>query len=373
MKESIFVFGRMLDDPLCAEVIGVQPVWQTAVLRDHAICSGAALADGAGLYPSAGARVEGRLLLLEDEALSRLEVFLGLRAARPCTVEVTGDSGPRSARAYLPDTICAGQTWSFAAWQNRFARAEVLAWREMLALVVTHPPEVLQARHPMAMSHAASSLRAQAEPVAASLRGRWQRDDVSPVHETRPYAWYFAVAEDDLQFRRFDRTWSATVKRAALVMSDAVTVLPYDPRRDVVMLVEQFRYGPWLRGAQNPWSLEPIAGRVDPGERPEEAALREAQEEARVTLAPESLLPVANCYPSPGAITEFLYQFVALCDLPDGSEGVAGLESEAEDIRSHVVPFARLMDMVARGEVQNGPLVLTAYWLALNRERLQEL
>lgn len=350
----------------------MKPAWHSAHVQDHMICPGASLAEGAGLCPSSGARIEGRFLMLEAEAFSRLEMFLGLRTARSRMIDVMDETGRRPARVYAPGMISPGHDWSFAEWQGRFSRIEALAWREILALAQTHPPAALKARYPMALSHASSRLRAQSEYVGAGLRGKWHPDDVSPVRETRPYAWYFAVAEDDLRFRRFDRDWSATVKRAALVMSDAVTVLPYDPVRDVVMLVEQFRYGPWLRGAQNPWSLEPIAGRVDPGERPIDAALREAQEEARVTLAPERLFPVANCYPSPGAITEFLYQFVALCDLPDDSEGVAGLESEAEDIRSHVVPFERLMDLVAQGEVQNGPLVLTAYWLALNRESLRK-
>ncbi|MCC5964081.1 MAG: NUDIX domain-containing protein, partial [Rhodobacteraceae bacterium] len=337
----------------------------------HALGAPAPRAGGAGVRPAPGSHVAGYLVHPDATALARLERYVGLRPARDLALAVTTPAGEMSARAYVPSGDGAGP-WALADWQVRHAAVERLAWDEMQALARAHPPDALKARYPMALAHAASRLRAESEPQQARLRGAWGRGDIRPLRETRPYAWFFAVSEDDLQFRQFDGVWSAKVKRAAFVMSDAVTVLPYDPARDAVMLVEQFRYGPWIRGAQNAWSLEPIAGRVDPGETPPEAALREAQEEARLTLAPEALLPIGNCYPSPGAVTEFLYQYVVLCDLPEGAEGISGLDSEAEDIRSHILPFDRLMRLVAAGEVQNGPLLLSAYWLAANRDRLRQ-
>lgn len=61
-------------------------------------------------------------------------------------------------------------------------------------------------------------------------------------------------------------------------------VLPYDPIHDRVLLVEKFRAGPFARQGENPWCLEPIAELMDQGETPEEAGLREAHEEAGLTL-----------------------------------------------------------------------------------------
>jgi nudix-type nucleoside diphosphatase (YffH/AdpP family) len=152
-------------------------------------------------------------------------------------------------------------------------------------------------------------------------------------------------------------------------MADAVTVLPYDPVRDRVLLIEQFRTGPLARGDVAAWQLEAIAGRIDPGETPQDAARREAVEEAGLTL--DTLIPVAGYYPSPGAISEFLYSYVALVDLPDGSAGIFGVEGEAEDIRGHLIPFAQMMDLVASGEIANAPLILTALWLQRERARLR--
>jgi ADP-ribose pyrophosphatase len=80
---------------------------------------------------------------------------------------------------------------------------------------------------------------------------------------------------------------------------------------------------------------------------------------------------VAEYYPSPGSMTEYIYSYVALSDLPDGVAGVFGAKAEAEDIKGHALPFAALMAAIAAGEVANAPLILTALWLERERERLR--
>jgi nudix-type nucleoside diphosphatase (YffH/AdpP family) len=132
-----------------------------------------------------------------------------------------------------------------------------------------------------------------------------------------------------------------------------------------VLLIEQFRAGIWRRGDPHPWSLEVIAGRIDGGETPEAAAIREAREEAGLHVS--DLLPIASYYASPGATTEYLTSFVGLVDLSGMKGGVGGLASEDEDIRALVVPFETLMEAVSSGEAENGPLLISALWLAARR------
>ncbi len=215
----------------------------------------------------------------------------------------------------------------------------------------------------------AGRVRAAAEPGPVTQRRFAGPGDVRLADLRQPYAHFFAVEEYDVAYRRFDGQHSPVVTRAVFVSGDAVTVLPYDPRRDRVLLVEQFRIGPVARGSLQPWLIEPIAGRIDPGETPQDCARREALEEAGLHLG--ALLPVAEFYPSPGAVSEYLYAFVALTDLPDGAAGVFGLAGEAEDIRGHLVSFDDLMRLVASGEVANAPLILTALWLQRERGRLR--
>ena len=128
------------------------------------------------------------------------------------------------------------------------------------------------------------------------------------------YRGFFSIEEHTLSYQKFNKTQSNVVIRSALISSEAVIVLPYDPINDRVLLVEQFRTGPYVKGDKNPWLLEPIAGLVDDGETPELAGLREAQEEARLKI--ESLELVARSYPSPGISTEFFHQYVGIASLP---------------------------------------------------------
>ena len=226
--------------------------------------------------------------------------------------------------------------------------------------------EVAARLGPMAV-RAASRARVVSGPT--EVRHRAGLEDVVVAAARLPYARFFAVDEYDLAWRRFGGQMSETVTRAAFISGDAVTVLPYDPKRDLVLVVEQFRAGPLARGDRQCWQIEAIAGRVDPGETPEVAVRREAVEEAGLAL--RDLTEVARYYPSPGAVSEYLYSYVALCDLDPAQAGVFGVAEEAEDIRTHVLGFERFMDLVATGEIENAPLILTALWLQRERGRLR--
>jgi ADP-ribose pyrophosphatase YjhB (NUDIX family) len=115
--------------------------------------------------------------------------------------------------------------------------------------------------------------------------------------------------------------------------------------------------------------MEPIAGRIDAGETPHQTAHRESLEEAGLTL--KALEEISHYYPSPGATSEFLYSYVGIADLSAAHATVAGLDEEGEDILSHVLSFDTFMKGIAQGHNSNGPLVLSAYWLAQNRTRLR--
>ena len=97
---------------------------------------------------------------------------------------------------------------------------------------------------------------------------------------SQPYTKFFAVNEAVVSIPKFCGGKMENLTRAGFVGSDAAIILPYDPKTDRVLLIEQFRFGPFLREDANPWILEPIAGRIDAGEAPEKAACREAMEEA---------------------------------------------------------------------------------------------
>lgn len=226
--------------------------------------------------------------------------------------------------------------------------------------------ETVARRLPSLRVEAASRLRAMGAQGAGLRQGTGEvlAGPSEPAH-----AGFFAVNVHRLRHRRFDGSFSDPLTREVFIVGDAVTVLPYDPRRDRVLLIEQFRMGPFGRGDPLPWQLEAIAGRIDPGETPEDAARREAVEEAGLVLG--QLEKVAEYYPTPGAVAEYLYSYVALCDLPDGVAGVFGADEEGEDIKGHLVSFDQLVEVMASGEIGNAPLLLTVLWLQRERARLR--
>lgn len=228
------------------------------------------------------------------------------------------------------------------------------------------PAERVRRRLGSLRVEAASRVRAADAPVRGVRVGSGAVEAGVPVPS---HAGFFAVDTWRLRHRRFDGGTSPWLTREVFVVGDAVTVLPYDPVRDRVLVIEQMRMGPFGRGDPLPWQLEAIAGRIDPGERPEDAARREAVEEAGLVLG--ALEKVAEYYPTPGAVAEYLYSYLALCDLPDGVAGVFGAAEEAEDIKGHLLSFDQLVEVMASGEIGNAPLLLTVLWLQRERARLQ--
>lgn len=244
-------------------------------------------------------------------------------------------------------------------------------WREAASEIMDafghQPGAVLCGRLNQIWARAASRIRARGSQRAPF--GALTRDNLTILSRDRPYAKFFTVEDYRLSHDRFDGTRSGPLDRAVLVSADAVTVLPYDPVRDRVLVVEQIRPGPVARGDPAPWVPEPVAGRIEPGQSPEDTAHRETLEEAGVVLT--ALHPVAEYYPTPAAMSEYLYSYVGIADLPDTAAGLGGLESEAEDIRSHILPRARLMALIQAGRMPVGTLLLSAFWLELNHARLR--
>ncbi len=368
---TLFFFGTLCHLPLLHTVLGREADTEPATLVGFVVSwvQGQAFPM---IEPEAGSIAAGVVVRgLTPTDLARLDFYTGSFSVQKREMSVDAKSGPQQATIYFPDTSkwSPGKPWHLADWAAIWASTVVATAGDVMALFGSEQTSAIAARRGAMLVRGASRVRAAA-PTPATLRHAMRPGDVIVERRSYPYSHFFSVEEYDLRFRQFDGTMSPVINRAAFISGDAVTVLPYDPVRDRVLLIEQFRAGPFARGDANAWQLEAIAGRIDPGETPEDAARREAAEEAGLVLG--ALLPVAGYYPTPGAKAEFLYSYVALCDLPDGVAGVFGMADEAEDIRGHLVTFDQLMALVASGEASNAPVVLTALWLQRERGRLRQ-
>ena len=364
--KNLFFYGTLRHVPLLEIVLGrgasALKISQ-ARLPDHLV---SAVAEGPFpmIAAQAGAVAEG--LLIEDlsaDDVARIDFYEGSFAYD--LVSVTLANGQAS-EVYLPrpDQWSAQEPWSLAKWEADWAEMSCHAAREVMGYFGERTPQDVAAMFPMIRSRAASQVRAR-----GSLHGALtHKGSAEILSRTRAYAKFFAL--DDITIRH--DTFAGPpqeIQRAVFFGTDAAILLPYDPVRDRVLLVEQLRVGPLARGDQAVWQLEPIAGLVDAGETPKEAALREAQEEAGLTL--HAVEHVAEVYATPGNSAEFYYIYLGLADLPDDITGIGGLDKEGEDIRSHLLSFDALMDLVDSFGAANAPLVLAALWLARHRERLR--
>lgn len=374
---ALFVYGTLRHVPLLEVVLG-HPVkasqQQAASLQDHQVL----WAEGQAfpvLQPALQQQAAGVLLSgLDAQDMARLDYYEGGFGYHLAPVLVQTARGPCAAQVWFPDAGLwqTGAPWDLAEWQQRWSAINMAAASEMMDFFGRFPAQVIARMYPMIMARAASRVAAGQAGLPADPalpQSGLTRDDVTSKRLDRPYADFFAVEEHHLHFRRFEGGQSPVVKRAVFVASDAAILLPYDPLRDRVLVIEQFRAGPYARGDLAPWPLEPVAGRVDPGETPQDAAMREAQEEAGLTI--RHLERISTNYPSPGSTAEYFHIFVGICDLPDRSDDLGGVASEDEDIRSHILPYAQFLDLLDRDLLTVGPLILAGHWLARNRARLR--
>lgn len=192
---------------------------------------------------------------------------------------------------------------------------------------------------------------------------------VEIVKRENGYQGFYKLDRVHLRHELFAGGMSREISREVFVRHDAVCVLPYDPQRDEVVLIEQFRVGA-LGKTETPWLIELVAGLIDKAEVPEEVAHREGEEEAGLTFS--SLWPITRYFPSPGGSTEFVHLYLGRCS-SEGVGGLHGLEEEAEDIRVTVWAYEDALQAVRDGRISNAASIIALQWLALNRAEVRGL
>ncbi|MFP7572089.1 NUDIX domain-containing protein [Marivita sp. S2033] len=373
---ALFFYGTLCHVPLLEAVVGAAPGaldarLSTAVLPGHLVSWVKNEA-----YPMIeavpGCDATGVLFsdVTEDEE-ARLSYYEGAFSYHLSEVLVRSDDSERTALCYYPMSAkeTRGADWVLADWVRVWGEMAVSAAKDVMARRGRYDAETAAGLRPFLMARHWSRMLARDTPTPASLRYTPDPGDVT-VHERLPgFRGFFELAEFRLDHRRFDGTRSPVVTREAFLAFDAALVLPYDPKLDQVLLIEQLRFGPLWRSDPRPWVFEPIAGLVDAGERPADTARREAIEESGLKLG--DLEPMVQVYASPGYSTEYFHCFLGVTDLSNFTASENGLASEHEDIRSHILPFDTAMGFVDTGEINAGPLVMMLLWLSAQRARLR--
>lgn len=175
----------------------------------------------------------------------------------------------------------------------------------------------------------------------------------------------FKVEEADLSYERFDGTMSSRVRRLKLERGDSVAALLYNVDSHRLLLINQFRYPTYGLGAG--WLIEAIAGMVDKGESPEEAARREVEEETGYEVL--SLEHVATFFLSPGGSSERIvlyYGEVTNATRPGAGGGLVG---EGEDIALRGYTLDEAWAALDEGTIQDAKTIIGLQWLRQRETR----
>lgn len=177
----------------------------------------------------------------------------------------------------------------------------------------------------------------------------------TPLHcgFLRVYRYEFDVEKHDGGIRR--TTWEIMER------GNAVAVLGHDPRRDEVVLVNEFRPGALVAG-DYPYRDNLVAGSINDNETALGAAVREMQEEAGLVLSNPVLIH-PGAYVSSGGTSEKISIVYGTVDTSHAG-GVHGNASENEDILTIVMPAKVFIARVRSGDINDLKTLVAGYWFA---------
>lgn len=192
------------------------------------------------------------------------------------------------------------------------------------------------------------------------------KNDVEIIARETLYRGFFSMDLYRFRHRLFNGEMSQEVRREIFERGHAAVLLPFDPERDEVVLVEQVRIAAYDT-SDTPWLLELVAGMIEDGETVDDVARCEAMEEAGIVV--KRTKPVLSYLASPGGTSERSSIMVGEVDATTAN-GIHGLADENEDIRVHVVSREQAYQWVEEGKIDNAASVIALQWLQLHYKEL---
>lgn len=176
------------------------------------------------------------------------------------------------------------------------------------------------------------------------------------------YSGFFKMNEITIKYKKYDGSWSNSINRELFGGAQVSAVLPYDPIKKEIVLIQQFRPGTIAKNLGN-YLDEIVAGIIDPGEDPQTTAKRECLEETGCEV--KKLLPIQGYFPAPGSSESFYYLFLAEIDTFVG-ERIRGLKTENEDILVKSYKISEIKEKLESNKILNGLTLIALQWFFLN-------
>jgi nudix-type nucleoside diphosphatase (YffH/AdpP family) len=183
--------------------------------------------------------------------------------------------------------------------------------------------------------------------------------------QTRLVDDFFKVDQVIVSYERPDGTMSPDERRLVFERGDAVAVILLNVDTESVILVNQFKV-PSLVGRRRDdptstdgWITEAVAGMVDSDETPDQAIMRETEEETGYRITNPQL--IGKFFSSPGGTSERIFLYFAKVGQSDKVAEGGGLVGE--NIAVLNVPLKDLFNGLATGSIEDPKLAIGAYWL----------
>ena len=130
-----------------------------------------------------------------------------------------------------------------------------------------------------------------------------------------------------------------------------------------LVLVEQFRYSAANSG--NCWVMEIVAGLIDKGENPEEAAIREAKEETGYLV--QNLELISSFYPSVGVSNQVMHLFFAKVKQNQRIKDYQKGWDPEEDLKVCHYKKEKLLSLLQDNKIRDGKTIVALQWYFLKR------
>ncbi len=175
------------------------------------------------------------------------------------------------------------------------------------------------------------------------------------------YSGFFKLKKLEFVHKQHDGKWSNKVDREIFSGSHISTLLPYDPLRNEIVLIQQFRAGVISR-YDDDYLYEIVAGIIDENESPEDTAIRECVEETGCKV--NKIEPIQSYFPAPGSSESYYHLFLGEINSFEG-ERIMGLESENENILVKSYKVEQVRNMLRQKEIKNGLTLIALQWFFL--------
>ena len=182
------------------------------------------------------------------------------------------------------------------------------------------------------------------------------------INKKNTYKGFFEVNELSFIHQRYDGAWSNEIKREIFRGFQVATLLPYDPIKKEIILIQQFRPGAISKHKES-YLYEIVAGIIDKNEKPKQTAIRECLEETGCKV--KKILPIQSYFLSPGSSESFYYLYLGETESFKGTR-LTGIKNEDEDILVSSFKVDQVKKMLSDKIIINGLTLIALQWFFLN-------